>query len=685
VREQFTRADGLCANLVTSGAKAGGKFYFASGWGWSGGGLMVFDPRTDTFTSWHRTDGLDADKLERVETDGARLKVTFRIERFHSGDIDYLRAPPGWFDPASGAFTSGGEGQKLSGSDADRANRPKDNREPLPFLGGWVTEKSERDGTTYWCGTRGIVIARGAVEAPKFAGLDTRLVTDPAKDWLAEAKRARVPNAVPLGQLKEFLASTNGFLRARALAAAMQPMSQRQAGYAAVAGGAITDSVMRVRATAAWLLSRTDDETALAPLRVALNDSDRYIRAVAALALARRGERPPLKHFEEILAESYSSGNYPFGADSSAGVALDKARVYEVLAPTADRETFRLLLKHPLESYHYDERTNVFAPLGAALRRQPDIAGELLTAYDENRGASGPVRLVELFFQHAGSELLPELHRALTNDDRVIRSNAARGCGAIGDPSSVPHLLKALDLESGLSRASIVWALGQLKATEALPRLIDLYTDARNDDQRRAGAGFRYSQSASVASAQFDSLRSVDAIASDWDELRAAAAPKPRDPRRNEELIESRHILEAVRKIGPAAAQQFYRGLAGAKGMEERNEAAGALADCKPEDRSTNVVILRNLLGDSLSPVRTRAAVSLLLLGETDTQPALRDKLSDTDNGERGAVLEQLGRLSAAQLEFARTEIEGIASEATAPRFLKDRAATLLKKLKRPE
>ena len=71
-------------------------------------------------------------------------------------------------------------------------------------------------------------------------------------------------------------------------------------------------------------------------------------------------------------------------------------------------------------------------------------------------------------------------------------------------------LLRALDLESGLSRASIVWALGQLKAQEALPHLATLYVDARNDEKRQRGAGYRWSQMASQVDSQYEVLDDLD-------------------------------------------------------------------------------------------------------------------------------------------------------------------------------
>src|SRR2546427_394741 len=75
----------------------------------------------------------------------------------------------------------------------------------------------------------------------------------------------------------------------------------------------------------------------------------------------------------------------------------------------------------------------------------------------------------------AGPPVAPQLYEALRSQDRVSRSNAARALALMGDRAAIPRLLAALDLESGLSRASIVWALGKLHATEAVSTLADLY------------------------------------------------------------------------------------------------------------------------------------------------------------------------------------------------------------------
>ena len=134
-------------------------------------------------------------------------------------------------------------------------------------------------------------------------------------------------------------------------------------------------------------------------------------------------------------------------------------------------------------------RATMLAELGAALRRRPESATLLLKAYDARDGGDSRRDFARHVFRFAGKDMLSVLHEALGRKDRIIRSNAARACGAIGDPTSIPLLIRALDMESGLARASIVRALGELKARDALPHLATLYVDARNDEKRRRGSG----------------------------------------------------------------------------------------------------------------------------------------------------------------------------------------------------
>ena len=295
------------------------------------------------------------------------------------------------------------------------------------------------------------------------------------KSLREEAAHVHFPNPISVAQLKELVTHTNRYVRANALAAAMTPVLQGGDEYVPILADCVRNPYSHVRSTAVWLLSRSKGDAVLPPLRQALDDSDPYIRAVAALALANHGEVPALSFFEDIIQRNYGFGNFPYGADSSIGVEADAVRAYAALAPHADRKIFEFLVQRPPPNH--DDIKKLYPALGASLRRHPDAADILLTVQDTERW--GPLRaFVQAIFQQAGKEMLPTLHRALASPDRVVRSNAARACGAIGDPSSIPYLIQALDMESGLARASIVWALGELKARESLPRLAELYADA---------------------------------------------------------------------------------------------------------------------------------------------------------------------------------------------------------------
>ena len=151
-------------------------------------------------------------------------------------------------------------------------------------------------------------------------------------------------------------------------------------------------------------------------------------------------------------------------------------------------------------------------------------------------------------------------------------------------------------------------------------------------------------------------------------------------PRRDEELLTPALVLEAVRKIGPAAAQPFYRALAAGNAPDERAEAAIGLADAAADDRTDSLKILRNLAGDADLMVRIRATTSLLLLDEPGMDTTLSERLASGDDHERGEILSQLARLPKERLAFFRKEIEAIAGKDREPEYLRQRAAALSRK-----
>jgi HEAT repeat protein len=684
--QHFTSPEGVCCGPVIDGVALAGRLYFASGWDNSRGGLIVFDPETRVFTSYFRSDGMSTDNVVGLAVKDGQLELRYGLVRNPNAKDDfqlYLQYPPSRFDPATGQFTSGGEPEIVPRAEGEK--RAGANIGTLPFLGGPAYRRYERDGKTWLCGSRGLVIFSGKdTPALAFASLNAQRIPNRTQELTKalreEAARVHFPNPISAAQLKELVTHTNRYVRANALAAAMTPVLQGGDEYVLILADCVRDPYSHVRSTAVWLLSRSKGDAVLPPLRQALGDSDLYIRAVAALALANHGEVPPLSFFEDIIQRNYGFGNFPFGADSSVGVEADAVRAYAALAPHADRKIFEFLVQLPPPNH--DDIKKLYPALGASLRQHPEAADVLLTVQDTERW--GPLRaFVQAIFQQAGKEMLPALHRALASQDRVVRSNAARACGAIGDPSSIPYLIQALDMESGLARASIVWALGELKARESLPRQAELYADARNaDHNRHASAGFLAQQAKAAYGAEYTALRNLDAIASDWDELKVVALHRPRDPRRDEELLTAEQVLEAVRKIGPEQAQAFYRALAGATDAGDRAQAALGLGAAAGSDQESSRSILRNLRGDAVSLVRVSATVSLIQLGEDGVEPALLERLKNADNAERREILDQLARLPAARLEFFRKEIETIAANDREPEHMRSRASALIGKLR---
>ncbi len=275
--------------------------------------------------------------------------------------------------------------------------------------------------------------------------------------------------------------------------------------------------------------------------------------------------------------------------------------------------------------------------------------------------------------------MLPLLHRSLESGNRVICSNAARACGAIGDPSSIPRLIKALDLESGLSRASIVWALGELRAQPAVPSLITLYVDARNDEKRHGGSGYRSGQAKAAMNSEYERISTLGAISTEWNELKASGRPEVLDPATDEHLLSRRDILDAIRKIGPGPSREFYLALAGDTEPEGRYEAAIGLAGGKGNEREKNLPVLRGLLGDESVGIRMQAAVSLLMSGEDGAQAMILQWLDSKEPRERVWIIRLLHRVKEpSKLAFAISRLKAIAGDLTLDRETREAAQKLL-------
>ncbi|MEI8380836.1 MAG: HEAT repeat domain-containing protein [Planctomycetota bacterium] len=709
VADRFTRSDGLCANRVVGGAILDGVYYFATAWDDSNGGLAVLEPKTSTFTSLHDTDGMSTDKLRSVAVKDGRLKLTFALEYLRYTTSDSLRwrlHPPATYDPKTSLFESGGvpklmNDRGLAGIDPfgpvtdepdpvperlpnGAVRMPVNRFKAMPYLGGHIIQRQLARGSFFVCGTRGVAIIHdhAAVDAPlpaiPVAQLGAKLADSVSSRQLADARERTVTVKNEM-QLAEALQDPNPVYAAKVLAAwYLQHPGLKEEDLPLIAN-AITSRNRRLRSTAlAVLLRQRKMNDQLIPLlKEQLNNPHRSLRSAAMLQLARQGVVSDVAGLQDYFRREETC-TIPYGADSAITLETSFNAMHVALAPHAAKDVFEVLLKNPPRLGNGDNKTTVFPQLGKSLARNPESLPILLKVRGETGQHDARVEFVNDVLRFAGKELLPALHLALQSEDRVVRSNAARGCGTLHDQSSIDPLLKSLDLESGLSRASIVWALGELKAKSAIPVLAKLYVDARNDEKRYgsgARGGFRASQSAAVMDAQYDTLSSVDAIGDDWNELKRTSFAAAVDPRNQEVLLEPRHILEAISKIGSAESQGFYRTLAAESGPQFREEAAVQLGSADVKNRLPNIDVLKSLLTDNSPQVSIAAATSLVILGNNEGQQLILDNLKSINWAYALKHLERVGR---GQCRFARAEIEAIARDASKSAEIQAKADAML-------
>jgi len=671
VSAAMTRADGLCANRVLGGVAVGQRTFFATGWGDHGGGLAVLDDVTRTFTGVYVADGLATDKLRHVRRDGSALKLTYDVEYGRGGGYNYRLFPPGTIDPHTLKMSRPGTAELLDQNEAHKrvGDREPATRSEMAWVGGYVLGSAEINGRTWQYGTRGLTAWTGAPPELACGRLSVQFVPDPAAELRRQAEATAITITSP-EDLMRYASATNLFVAVRAAAVFGRDRRADAAEYVPALAAMVRLPNLRARSTALVQLSRIPAPSVADAVAPALSDPDPYLRAFATLIQAEHGRRGDLRRFEEILSTEHGFGNLPYDLNSSVGVVVDVTRAFKALIPYADEDVFAFMLRHPIYADDYAERRNIFVALGPALLAHPRAATLLLAARTTPNDPGpesnyGPAMFAQTVFRHAGTGMLPVLHEALRSGNRVVRSNAARACGAIGLAESIPHLIRAMDLESGLARGSIVWALGKLKAREALPMLFETYGQVRRAEGLQLG-GFLAAQAQAQIQSQFVRLGSDASLEATGDELRAIALPEPVDPANQERLLSTEIVLQAIRAIGPENAQDFYRRLAGDDTGAARAEAARGLSACAGTNVSATCAVLRNLAADKQPDVRAAAEVSRLILGDEPARAAIVAALAEPPGrGDRRMLFETLRELDRAvgrvDVSFAKDALSAIA------------------------
>ncbi len=651
----LTAADGLISNRITSGTALGGRIYFSSTWGDEGGGLIEIDPSVGALTSFVASDGLASNHIARVEPTAEGLRVFYEVEEEHSSNRRYF--PPSTFDPVTHVAGKTDAAIVLAPwEDVRRVQRELfgEQKKPLPFLGGVVTHSATIGGLTYLCGTHGAVVFDGAeMPARSFDEIKVSYEEDPEVVWAREAEVARrTLDVARPATLESYVHHANPYMRLAALECAGSAIEDGARALVPVLRAYVRDPFPQVRAMAAEILGKSSDVSVADSLQPLLADTDADVRDAAALALARLGRPASVAVYEQLLAKRDDGSK--------------REEVFGALAVAAGPDTFALLLRYPIDTDKDSDLLKIYQELGRAVRRDPRSIDALLAARAVGRDP-GPdssdttaTRFAQDVLKHAGPSILPRVHRSLQSPDRVIRSNAARACGAIGDRSSIAHLLAALDLESGLSRSSIVWALGQLKAVEALPRLAEMYSDVAADDPSGPGTGFLGANAASEYATGVEAIHSLAQLTDEWERIKYKSTPRPTSPRTDEPLLSRETIRDAVASIGAAQAQGFYRRLAGGRDSDARAEAARHLAEGVAADRAANLPVLRALSVDADGHVAGAAIVSLLILGDDEVQGRILALLAEPPSWENRILWELQHVADGRRLALARSALERI-------------------------
>jgi len=628
VTAHFARSKGLLANRVLGGVECRGKFYFACAYDKAGGGLIVFDPVSSAFTALLRQDGLDSNKVVSVTAKESTLTLTYGSEISLDGIEGPQRARPGTFDVETGQYKSGGP--MMATRQDDTRGLRKQPRELVPYLGGHLLSRLQAGEKEFLCGTRGLVVRQpGAAAPPPLKELGANLVNaPPAKEKEAGFRPGQLITSPE--DLAQALKDPNPDARASALTKLPRHWDsdvywevgacREGDAYLKLISSQVQDPDMCVRYRAFCLLLCSPNDQKIIPLlRRYLEDKVRYLQEAAAIELARRGQFPNMKLLEEVAANWNEIQRPDFGNIFIVDL-VNQDRIEEALSLHATPEVFGILVKHLPRLNQDGSRSKIYSQLGAALRQYPEAAGILLKAKSPKADEySEHLVFILAVFKNAGKEMLPVLHQALENQDPVVSANAARACGVIGDSSSIPPLMKALDIE--VMRNAVVWALGELKAKEAQPRLIALYGPVVEEMQSRYGRRGFLSQA-------------------EEEEFNRQLKPGT--------------ILEAIRKIGADTAGEFFRNVSAKKGWDQRT-AAEALAEGAPAEREQNLAALKELLGSEDRKVRVSAVVSMFILGYEPAQKQILEWLGGQNADTAGECIKQLARVQPpAKLEFAR-------------------------------
>ena len=209
------------------------------------------------------------------------------------------------------------------------------------------------------------------------------------------------------------------------------------------------------RCDAARLLGQSKDPRAVALLIPDLKDPDWKVRRNAAQALGALKSPEALVPLTEALQDR---------------VATVRERAAVGLGRIKDPSSIPVLLGAFLRK---DKLHVGAAALGALKKYGRKAAPQLVEAFKQNPNPY----MIDLLIAAKAEGLIGLLLPHVNSPDVYMKSKVIQAMGASGDANAAEALLAQLPTSDMMTQVSIIQALGELKALQVLPQLLDMLTE----------------------------------------------------------------------------------------------------------------------------------------------------------------------------------------------------------------
>ncbi len=220
---------------------------------------------------------------------------------------------------------------------------------------------------------------------------------------------------------------------------------------------------------------------------------------------------------------------------------------------------------------------------------------------------------------------LPAILKTLTDPDPRVRLRACHACGSFADPRAVPALIKRLEDDSRVRRAAAN-ALGGIATDRALAPLIDLLDDGDESIRRIAASALGKANNPQPVEPLARALGDESAI------VRNAAVYSVIEllsnvPTKHSHAVRDRVVSELKAADDETVVEPLVEILMQGRQTRQRRNAAWILGRVADPDSALAVAALADALADDDAQTAQFAATSLRSLGGTTVETELLDRI----------------------------------------------------------